>query len=103
MFKSISESQPDFVNDLGTKWWLDKDTIFWASRGDINLLEHDFQFWYVEMQDGFRSRLITKGKKIIYDNTSSEAIAIKIDIYKMLIRESLNEHIGKKLSDSKKV
>lgn len=35
-FKNSTDSEPDFINDEGVKWWLDKSTTDYAQRKDIN-------------------------------------------------------------------
>lgn len=83
----LHEKKPDFVNEEGTKWWLDKSLIDWADRGDFKLTDLGYRFWLIEFKTGNRTRLITRDDQVIYDNTSAEAIACRIDVLRLLAQD----------------
>ena len=36
MFDLPWDKTPDYVNEIGVKWWLDKDTTDYANKKNIN-------------------------------------------------------------------
>lgn len=99
-FKSIFDAHPDFINDEGTKWWKHEDMYRYDVLRDIHLVDYGYKFYAIELTNGQRSFVITRGKYIEYENTSSEAVAVRVDVLKLLIREGLHEQDGKKLFDT---
>jgi hypothetical protein len=47
---------PDFVNELGVKWWKDAETTKWATREDEHGTTLDATVFFVEEPNGTRSR-----------------------------------------------
>jgi hypothetical protein len=85
------KKEPDFINDEGFKWWLDKGTTKYAMRENANGTTLDYQVWVVEKPDGFKTRIILDDRrKPIYENTSLEGIAVKIDMMK-LVKEKCSD------------
>ena len=52
------DAEPDFVNDIGTKFWVDKDTTDWAQREDRFGTSLNLVVYAVENKDGYRTRLM---------------------------------------------
>jgi len=80
----FEDREPDFVNEKGVKWWLDKAISDYAQKADQNGIKVDATGFVIEMQNGFRSYvLLSKGGKILSDDQKLEAIYCKIDILKL--------------------
>ena len=83
--KMLWENEPDFINEEGVKWWLDKSTTEYAREEDLNGTKLDVKVWAVELPDKTRTRvIIDSDNNIICDNQSLEAILIRIDAAKIL-------------------
>lgn len=79
------KQQPDFVNEQGVKWWLDKDSTRYASKENSNGISLDYQIFVVEEPDGRKTRLVLDEKrKPVYEHTHIESIAVWLDIQKYL-------------------
>lgn len=77
--------EPDFINDTGIKWWLDKETTHYAKRENHNGTKLDYQVFVVEKPDGYKTRIILDEKRQpIYEHQRLEDIAVKIDILKLI-------------------
>lgn len=76
LFELPFDKTPDFVNEKGVKWWIDRDTTRYAH----SKLNDKVAVWYIEEPDGNQCRLITENDEILYDNTSLEAVLCYIDI-----------------------
>ena len=82
------EREPDFVNELGVKWWKDHHTTNYAQKEDRNGTKLDVVCFYIEEPTGRRTRvLISKAGEIIEEDQSLEGLAIKIDVRKFLKRD----------------
>ena len=82
------EEKPFFVNDEGFEWYIDEDTTGWAHRenGGVSLLNI---VGFIVRKDGESIDRVLMDKetnKVIYSNTSLEAIASHIDILKAVKR-----------------
>lgn len=75
------------VNAEGTKWWREKSLEDWANKGDTQLSDHGYRFWRIETTDGYRAFLATVDDAVVYSSTSSEAVAVRIDIWRMYAKE----------------
>ena len=72
----INTDHPDYVNEQGVKWWIDKDlTKYSFDRGFSGT-----RVFVVERPDGYRTRLFTEGENILAESQSLEGICSKIDI-----------------------
>lgn len=77
--------KPDFINELGVKWWFDPDTTQWARKKNKNgIALLDVYCFFIEKPDGYRSRVLTRNDVDIYESQSLEAIVQHIDILKFL-------------------
>lgn len=75
----IFSTPPQAVNELGCKFWADRDSTDYAKRKGLAV-----QVVYVEHPDGSRTRLILENGEAVYENTSIEAIACHIDVLSFL-------------------
>ena len=72
-----TDKEPDFINEEGVKWWLDKSLTQYANQGDISL---EIGVWIVETPDGAITRLATDAnQRILKDTSVIEAMACLID------------------------
>lgn len=66
---------PDFINELGVKWWLEKSLTQYAQHKGLS----NTRVWLVEEPSGRRTRLLVEGDAILADDQSLEGMGIKID------------------------
>ena len=79
------DREPDFVNDIGVKWWLDDITTKHAKCEDTNGISLNATCYYVELLDGTKTRVLLSGTgEIIEEDQTLEGIAVKIDMRKFL-------------------
>lgn len=88
MFKSITDNEPDFVNEEGSKWWLEKYLTDWARKPDVFGTTLDMNAYIVESKDGYKSFVLIDKEGVVDHSQQSEAIAVKIDVLKLLKRDS---------------
>ena len=82
------DSKPDFVNELGVKWWRDDTTTDYAQRPDAQGTTLDVVCFAIEQPNGRRTRvLLSKTGEIIEENQNLEALAIRVDVRKFLKRD----------------
>lgn len=88
MITNVFETEPDFVNDLGVKWWQDKETTAYAQRPDVHGTTLDVTVWYVETaKNPTRTRIISNSKgDMVYAHQQLESIACHIDALKLMKR-----------------
>lgn len=84
VFHSRFDDDPDFVNDLGVKWWLDKSLTEYATREDGNGIGlSDITIWCVEKPNGYKTHIMTQGEEALYENQKLEDMAVHVDILKL--------------------
>jgi len=83
------ETKPEFVNELGVKWWKDDHMTEYARNPDRYGTVLDAVCFYAEHVDKTRTRLLVSrlNGQIIEEDSSIEGMACKIEIRKMLIRD----------------
>jgi len=87
-FTTPFDTEPDFVNELGAKWWRDESTTHYAQKPDIHGTTLDVVCFYLEEPSGRRTRvLISKAGEIIEESQNLEALAVKIEVRKFLKRD----------------
>lgn len=80
MIKSIFDTVPAAINDIGTKFWLDESTCDYCHKQ----LGNNYWVYYIETKDNYRTRVLIEGNtKIIYENQNLEAFCSRIDIMKL--------------------
>lgn len=79
-----TDNEPDFVNDLGTKWWLDDSLTAYAhtpNAKDVAL--PNVRCFIVELQGGVKRRLVVEGEEILREAGSIEDVATYLDLLKL--------------------
>jgi len=85
------DTEPDYINELGTKWWLDKDITKYAQKPDRNGIILDAICYYTEETGGRRTRvLVSKDQEIIEEDQTLDGMGTKIDIRKFLKQDNPN-------------
>jgi len=80
----IFKTKPDFVNDTGIKWWVDKACTQWAREKNINdVALPDVVVFLIEEPSSRRTRVIVENGEVVFDNQNLEAIGAHIDIMKL--------------------
>ena len=73
--------KPDFVNEKETKWWVDEDmNAYVKTLEEKHKIKLHLVCWFVERKDGYRTRIVIKDDKPIYENQLMESVAVFIDI-----------------------
>ena len=86
----VFSTKPEFVNELGVKWWRDEDMTKYVQKPDVHGTSLDMFCFFIEEPNGRRSRvLVSKDAGIVEEDQNLEALAIKIDVRKFLIRDHL--------------
>lgn len=79
-------SKPDFINDKGYKFWLDKDLTKYAQEKNLKGTKlKDLFVYFVEIKNGYRTRLLINNKtgEILKEGTALEDIVCFIDFLKL--------------------
>lgn len=84
--ETIFDSEPEFVNELGTKWWLDAHSTNYANQPDSNGTALDVKVFYVEEASGRRTRVVVDHGEVIAEDQTLDGIGMKIDMFKFLKR-----------------
>lgn len=92
-FLNPYDNTPDFVNELGTKWWRDESMTNWAQKKDLHGTTLDMVCFFIELTDGTRTRVLVckNTQEIVEEDASLEGMACKIDVRKMLVRDQERE------------
>lgn len=81
------DTPPDFVNELGVKWWRDPHTTEYAQRKDAFGVSLDAVGYFVELPEGDRTRLLlSKHGALLAEGQSIDALGTKIDVLKFALR-----------------
>lgn len=82
---TLFDGEPEFVNELGVKWWRDAHTTDYAQRPNARGTRLDAVCFGIEEPGGRRTRvLISRAEELIDEDQSLEGMAVKIDVRKML-------------------
>lgn len=86
MFDLPWDKTPDYVNEIGVKWWLDKDTTDYANKKNINNKKLNARCWFIEDTDKRRTRVLvcSDTNNILYESQSLESILYTIDFLKFV-------------------
>lgn len=81
----FDETKPDYINEKGVKWWLDKSTTNFAQRPDHKGITLNITCFFVEEPNGYKTRVLIDNdiKEVIYEDTTLDGIGSKIDILKL--------------------
>jgi hypothetical protein len=74
--EDVWSTPPLSVNEIGVKFWLDKDNTRYARSKGLT----DVVVFYVEDAKNIRTRLITEKGEPLWDDQSLEGILCHIDI-----------------------
>lgn len=85
LLKDQFSTPPDFVNEKGIKWWIDKDTTEYARNPDNNGICLNVRCFLVQETSGRKTRVIVSDNSIIYENQNYEAFCTKIDNMKTIL------------------
>jgi hypothetical protein len=81
------DTPPDFVNELGVKWWRDQHTTDYARRKDAYGVSLEAVGYYIELPEGGRTRLVlSKHGEVLAEGQSLDAVGTKIDLLKFAMR-----------------
>lgn len=85
--------EPDFINDAGIKWWLEKDLTRWAHKPlgkQASPLPKDTRVYLTEFPDGEKMRVVIMDGGPVYEHTSLEDIAVWLDMQKLILIRDAN-------------
>lgn len=71
----IFETVPDYINEKGTKFWLDLDLTKYCKRKELP----DHFVYYIEDANGYRSRLLVKDNIRLKESPNLEQLSCFID------------------------
>lgn len=85
----LYSDKPDFVNEIGTKFWKDQVLTDHAAKVDALGRRLDAVCFYVELKTGERTYLLVdkKTNEPIAEEPGIEAMGVKIDVLKFLAQE----------------
>lgn len=84
-------TQPDAINEIGTKFWVDKSLTKYAREPNSNGIKlENVLVLFAQNVNGVATRLLMVDNECIVENGSFEAIACRIDFMK-LDKGTLNE------------
>lgn len=74
--------EPEFINEEGTKWWACEHLTEYATRKGLV----DIKAWYIKTISNEKNIVLVDNIKntIVYTNTSIEAVAVFIDVLKIV-------------------
>ena len=75
-----TDGEPIFVNEKGTKFWLDRALTRYAANKGLSKIV----VYLIEAQDGAKSRMIVKDTEPIFESPSYEGIAARLDMLSFL-------------------
>lgn len=85
---TYTDREPDFINESGVKWWIEKSLTQWAQKEDRHGTSLPFTAFLLEFQDGAKTYVLVNDKQeVLADSTQYEAIACDIDVLKFLKRD----------------
>lgn len=83
MFDLPWDKEPDFINEIGVKWWKDKDTTAYANKKNINNKSLNATCWFIEEVNKNRTRVLLGSKgEILHETQSLENMLYMIDFLK---------------------
>jgi hypothetical protein len=75
-FTDIFSTPPQAVNEIGTKFWLDRSSSAYAKSKGLD----DVIVLFAEDNKGKRARLITQNQELLFESKELDAIVAHIDI-----------------------
>lgn len=80
----IFATPPFHINELGVKFWDDKESTQYARRKGLK----DIHVLLVETPDGVRTRLVTENGIALKDDSSIEGIACYLDMLAIVRKQN---------------
>ena len=86
MFDLPWDKEPEFINEIGVKWWKDKDTTAYANKKNINNKNLNATCWFIEEVNKNRTRVLvcSDTNNILYESQSLESMLYTIDFLKFV-------------------
>lgn len=82
-----TDREPDFVNELGVKWWLNNNLTTYASQPDHRgTVLSDVLVYIVEFPEGRKTFVLVRNGNVIFDDPSLETVGSRIDTLKVMQR-----------------
>lgn len=82
----------EFTNEQGTKFTLHQNVTNWARREDVHGTSLPTVYcWRVETATGERTLLLMDGDTVLMEDTSLEAVSVRIDMMKAKKRMEADE------------
>jgi hypothetical protein len=76
----MNDTEPDFVNELGVKWWLHESLTKYAGKPLRTLPRLDDAIVYItEQPDGYKTFVLVLQGGVMREDQSLEGMAYKID------------------------
>lgn len=75
--------EPDFINELGIKWFYYKSGTEYANRIALGSKPLNAEVWIAVFPDSIRKFVIIKNGGVVAEENSLETLGIKIDILRM--------------------
>lgn len=88
--KSVWDTEPYHINEIGVKFWVDKDTNEYLHKADRNgITLNELAAWFVELNNGHKERILINNQsgQVIYNSQQLDAIGTYIDVLKLLKKE----------------
>lgn len=87
--RNLLFGEPDFVNEIGTKFWKDKVLTDHAAKEDSLGRKLDAVCFYIKLKTGEAAYLLVdrKTQQPIAEEIGVEAMGVKIDVLKFLSQE----------------
>ena len=77
--------EPTMVDNLGTRWYLDKGASDYASRRDQRGVALDnVVVWHIEELNGKRTNCVVRYNKVIFEDMDMARIGLFIDKLKLM-------------------
>ena len=82
-----TDREPDFINEIGTKWWSVDLLNDACKRPDKHGITIDARCYIVELKNGERHYVMVQNNEVVYENQNLEAFCVYIDTLKILERD----------------
>lgn len=76
MIFNIYETEPDFINEEGVKFWYDESSTNYAKKIGLE----NVVIFFIEESNKRKTRLITENQEVLGDYQQLEALCVKLDM-----------------------
>lgn len=74
------DRKPDFINEEGTKWWVDVAVISYLKEAKLI----DYKAYIIETKDNYKTRVLINSDDIIeFETPKLEDMGVHIDMLKL--------------------